>query len=36
LILPVIAVVQMISAALERATADDAFPLGWIVVARKA
>jgi SAM-dependent methyltransferase len=35
-ILPVIAVVQMISAALERATADDAFPLGWIVVARKA
>lgn len=35
-VLPVIALVQIVSAALERATDDDAFPLGWIVVARKS
>jgi SAM-dependent methyltransferase len=35
LVLPFIALVQLVAVALERVTNDDAFPLGWIVVARK-
>lgn len=34
-VLPFIALVQLAAAACERVTSDDAFPLGWIVVARK-